>query len=80
MNRNEIMDVINTVLKNQGRQEVSNEEVELISAGFRSLDFAEAAVRIEECLGCELNFGAAAVRQIRTVKDIIDFFVDSTKA
>jgi len=49
-------------------------------AGFRSLDFSEVALRLEDEIGHELNFQAAAMRQIATISDVIDFFVQAAQA
>jgi hypothetical protein len=37
-------------------------------------------LRIEDELERELNFSAAAMRRIATVRDVIDFFVQATQA
>ena len=42
--------------------------------GFRSLDFSELALRIEERIGRELNFDAAILRNVRTAEDVFRFF------
>ena len=41
--------------------------------GFRSLDFSELALRVEDEIGEELNFDAPELRQIRTISDVLDF-------
>jgi acyl carrier protein len=47
-------------------------ELELAELGFRSLDFAELALRLEERLGRELNFAGAQLRRLVTVGDVVD--------
>ena len=41
--------------------------------GFRSLDFSELALRVEDEIGRELNFDAPGLRQIETVADVLEF-------
>lgn len=80
MNRTEILDLMNMVMKKRGREPLSDESQSTREAGFRSLDFSEVALRIEQKVGRELSFDAASMRRIETVKDVIDFFEDVTKA
>ncbi len=47
-------------------------EMRLADLGFRSLDFSELALRLEERLGRELNFGGAELRRLVTVGDVVD--------
>jgi len=48
----------------------------LADIGFRSLDFSELALRIEDEIGTELNFEAAGLRRIDTVGDVLDLLVE----
>lgn len=47
-------------------------EMALADLGFRSLDFSELALRLEQRLGRELNFGGAELRRLVTVGDVVD--------
>jgi acyl carrier protein len=55
-------------------------EQELAELGFRSLDFAELALRVEERLGRELNFGGAQLRRLATVGDVVELLRASAAA
>ncbi|TCS65313.1 hypothetical protein [Primorskyibacter sedentarius] len=78
MERQEILDTMNLVMTNKGREPITEEAVATRDANFRSLDFSEVALRIETKLGRELTFDAAAMRNIETVKDVLDFFEKAT--
>lgn len=80
MTRSDILALMNTVLAKRGRAAVTAETQTVRDANFRSLDFSEVALRIETAIGRELSFDAASMRRIETVKDVLDFFEDSTKA
>jgi len=80
MNRNEILDLMNTVMKKRGRSPLADENQSTRDAGFRSLDFSETALRIETVIGRELSFDAASMRRIETVKDVLDFFEDAVRS
>jgi acyl carrier protein len=47
-------------------------ELRLADLGFRSLDFSELALRLEERLGRELNFGGGELRRLETVGDVVE--------
>jgi len=79
MNRSEILKVVNTVMTKRGRPEIVSEDQGTRDANFRSLDFSETALRIENMIGRELAFDAASMRRIKTVKDVIDFFEEATR-
>ena len=68
------------VLEGQGKSLPDDETALLADIGFRSLDFSELALRVEDETGDELNFEAAEMRQILTVADVLDFFEKSTVA
>lgn len=74
MDRESVRALMNEIVLLQRPEEVGDEEQSLRDLGFRSLDFAELALRVEEGLGYELNFDAPALRAIRTVRDVLDFF------
>jgi acyl carrier protein len=61
------------VLTAQGKVLPDDDGTVLEDLGFRSLDFSELALRVEDELGEELNFDAPELRQIRTVGDVLDF-------
>jgi len=61
------------VLAAQGKQLPRDDGTDLREIGFRSLDFSELALRVEDELGSELNFDAPGLRQIETVGDVLDF-------
>ena len=52
-------------------------EMALADLGFRSLDFSELALRLEERLGRELNFGGGELRRLVTVGDVVDLLLTS---
>lgn len=76
IDRTNIIGLMNTVLKNKGLAEVENEEQILRDINFRSLDFSELALRVEQEVGYELNFDAATLREIQIVKDVVDYFME----
>lgn len=61
------------VLAKQGKELPEGEDATLESIGFRSLDFSELALAVEDEVGDELNFDAPGLRSIRTVGDVLDF-------
>ncbi|TDB77849.1 acyl carrier protein [Micromonospora sp. KC723] len=61
------------VLANQGRTLPDDDAADLREIGFRSLDFSELALRVEDATGEELNFDAPGLRRIATVGDVLDF-------
>ena len=50
-----------------------DDAAELRQVGFRSLNFSELALRVEDEIGVELNFDAVKLRRIATVGDVLDF-------
>lgn len=73
LSREQIRALMGEVLAAQGRSMPQAEDASLEEIGFRSLDFSELALRVEDELDEELNFDAPQLRQIRTVKDVLDF-------
>lgn len=67
------------VLAAQGRELGSEETADLRTLGFRSLDFSELALRVEDETGEELNFEADRLRAVHSVRDVLDFFVEVTE-
>lgn len=80
MERTEILSIMNMIMTKKNRAEITDETQATRDVNFRSLDFSEAALRIEFKIGRELTFDAASMRKIETVKDVLDFFEESTKA
>ena len=79
MERAQILALMQQVAAKQGGSSTLTEEAVLREVGFRSLDFSELALRVEQVVGRELNFDAAHLRGIRTVGDVLDFFQDAVK-
>jgi acyl carrier protein len=73
LSRDEVRALMADVLAAQGKSAPEGDDVELESIGFRSLDFSELALRVEDEVGTELNFDAPELRSIRTVGDVLDF-------
>jgi acyl carrier protein len=61
------------ILTRQGRSIAHGEGARLRDIGFRSLDFSELALRVEDACGHPLEFEAGALRSIETVEDVLDF-------
>jgi acyl carrier protein len=73
LTRPEIRELMGQVMKAQGRALPDDDVADLREIGFRSLDFSELALRVEDELGEELNFDAPGLRRITTVGDVLDF-------
>jgi acyl carrier protein len=65
---------MNQILTRGNGRSAADGPESLRDLGFRSLDFSELALRIEDHLGYELNFDAPTLRAITTVADVLDFF------
>lgn len=74
MNPDQIRDLMNQCLSRQGKPIIQNDGQSLQELGFRSLDFAELALRVEDGLGRELAFDASDLRSIQTVGDVLALF------
>ncbi|WP_344152787.1 acyl carrier protein [Kribbella yunnanensis] len=68
-----VRELMGEVMTAQGRSLPTDDTAELREIGFRSLDFSELALRVEDELGDELNFDAPGLRRIATVGDVLDF-------
>jgi acyl carrier protein len=79
MERSEILEIINVVMKNKGRSPITDENMATREAQFRSLDFSETALRIEARIGRELTFDALPMRRVAKIGDVLDFFEMATK-
>ncbi|MFC7491565.1 MULTISPECIES: phosphopantetheine-binding protein [unclassified Knoellia] len=73
LSRNELRGIMADVLAAQGKSIPAEDSAVLEQIGFRSLDFSELALRVEDEIGEELNFDAPELRQIRTISDVLDF-------
>ena len=71
--RHRIRTLMGAVLSTQGRSLPEDDAAALQDIGFRSLDFSELALRVEDEVGTELNFDAPGLRSIETVADVLDF-------
>lgn len=74
ISRNDVRELMNSILRRQGKAPVEDGSLSLRDIGFRSLDFSELALRVERRLGRELNFDAGSLRAIHSVSDVLDFF------
>ena len=72
LTRDQVRELMAQVLAAQGRELPVDESSELSSIGFRSLDFSELALRVEDEIGRELSF-APGLRRISTVGDVLTF-------
>lgn len=73
LSRSELRTQMSEVLTAQGKSLPDDDATDLREIGFRSLDFSELALRVEDAVGHELNFDAPGLRQITTVGDVLDF-------
>lgn len=72
LSRDQISALMGQVLSAQGKTLPAEENADLRQIGFRSLDFSELALRVEDEIDAELNFDAAGLREITTVGDVLD--------
>lgn len=70
--REAIKSLMNAVISAHGHTVPEDESTDLRDIPFRSLDFSELALRLEDEIGRELNFDAPGLRSIRTVGDVLD--------
>ena len=80
LSRDQVKEMMTEVLRRQNKELPESEETALDVIGFRSLDFSELALRVEDELDEELNFDAPGLRSIRTVADVLDFIDELQKA
>lgn len=76
LSREQLHGLMEQVLSAQGKTLPADESAELQQIGFRSLDFSELALRVEDEIDEELNFEAAGLRQINTVADVLDLLLE----
>lgn len=80
LSRDQIRTMMGEVLSAQGKELPADDSTRLDTIGFRSLDFSELALQVEDELDTELNFDAPGLRSIETVGDVIDFIDELQKA
>lgn len=73
LSRDQLRSLMSEMMTKQGRTLPSSDATALRDIGFRSLDFSELALRVEDEVGRELNFDAPGLRQISTVGDVLEF-------
>lgn len=73
LSRDQVREMMAEVLSAQGKQLPADDSASLQEIGFRSLDFSELALRVEDEIDTELNFDAPGLRSIETVGDVLDF-------
>jgi acyl carrier protein len=73
LSRDQVRAMMAEVLATQGKELPPDDATDLRVLGFRSLDFSELALRVEDELDTELNFDAPGLRSIETVGDVLDF-------
>jgi acyl carrier protein len=73
LTRSQLRDLMSQVMKTQNLDLPDDDAANLREIGFRSLNFSELAIRVEDEIGAELNFDAAGLRRIATVGDVLDF-------
>ncbi|TCC52464.1 acyl carrier protein [Kribbella pittospori] len=71
--RGRVRELMGEVMTAQGKNLPGDDTADLREIGFRSLDFSELALRVEDELEAELNFDAPGLRRIATVGDVLDF-------
>ncbi len=73
LSRADVRTLMGAVMATHGKALPEEDSASLRDIGFRSLDFSELALRVEDETGEELNFDAPGLRQITTVGDVLDF-------
>ena len=73
LSKDSVRTMMSEVLVAQGKQLPADDATLLTDIGFRSLDFSELALRVEDEVGTELNFDAPGLRSIETVADVLGF-------
>ena len=80
LSRDQVRTMMGEVLAAQGKALPADDAARLDTIGFRSLDFSELALQVEDELDTELNFDAPGLRSIETVGDVLDFIDELQKA
>jgi acyl carrier protein len=76
LDRSALRELMTEVMRKQDKTLPDDDSASLRELGFRSLDFSELALRVEDELDEELNFEAAELRQIETVGDVLTLLED----
>ncbi len=76
VSREQLRALMGEVLATQGKTLPDDDAAQLSDIGFRSLDFSELALRVEDEIDDELNFDAAGLRQINTIGDVLDLLTE----
>ncbi len=76
VSREQLRALMGEVLAAQGKTLPDDDAALLSDIGFRSLDFSELALRVEDEIDEELNFEAAGLRQINTIGDVLDLLTE----
>jgi acyl carrier protein len=72
LDRARVRELMALVMAARDAQLPDDESVTLREVGFRSLDFSELALRVEDEIDRELNFDAPGLRRVATVGDVLD--------
>jgi acyl carrier protein len=80
VSRDELRALMAEVLELQGKSLPDDDAADLQDIGFRSLDFSELALRVEDEIDEELNFDAAGLRKVITVGDVLDLLTELQQA
>ncbi len=72
IDRAQVRELMALVLATRDVKLPDDDAAELREIGFRSLDFSELALRVEDEIDRELNFDAPGLRSINTVGDVLD--------
>jgi len=72
LNRAQVRDLMALVLATRDVALPADDSANLRDIGFRSLDFSELALRVEDEVDRELNFDAPGLRSIHTIGDVLD--------
>ena len=75
LTREQIRSLMAAVVTLRGATLPDGDDAALRDIGFRSLDFSELALRVEDEIGRELNFDAPELRSIATIGDVLDLLV-----
>jgi acyl carrier protein len=72
IDRAQVRELMALVLATRDVKLPDDDAAQLREIGFRSLDFSELALRVEDEIDRELNFDAPGLRSINTVGDVLD--------
>jgi len=72
LDRARVRELMALVLATRDVKLPDDDSAELRGIGFRSLDFSELALRVEDEIDRELNFDAPGLRSVQTVGDVLD--------